>query len=116
MKRYDLKGKRFGRLTALEPTDQRQRGRVVWLCQCDCRNQCYAVSSDLVAGDTRSCGCIKKSQDGKNLRKKYEAKRIDGVAIHLFDDQPRKDNSTRYRGVFKYITRQGKERYGAWIP
>lgn len=111
----NLKGKRFGRLTALEPTDQRHRGRVVWLCQCDCGNQCHAVSTDLVKGDTRSCGCLKDKQDEVNLRKQYDAKRADGVAMHLFNDKPRRDSSTGYRGVFKYKTRQGKQRYGAQI-
>lgn len=112
---YNLKGKRFGRLVALEPTDQRQRGRIVWRCKCDCGNEHLAVSTDLVKGDTQSCGCLKDKQDEVNLRKLYDAKRVDGVAMHLFNDKPREDSSTGYRGVFKYKTRQGKERYGAWI-
>ena len=31
-------GKRFGRLTALEPTTERENGYIVWLCRCSCGN------------------------------------------------------------------------------
>lgn len=36
--KLNLKGKRFGGLVAIEETDQRKDGRIVWKCQCDCRN------------------------------------------------------------------------------
>lgn len=32
----DLLNQRFGRLVVIEKTDQRQDGRVVWKCKCDC--------------------------------------------------------------------------------
>ena len=38
--RIDLSGKRFGRLTALFPTEKRDRkGSVYWHCRCDCGNE-----------------------------------------------------------------------------
>lgn len=54
----DLTGKRFGKLTALEETDQRQDGRVVWKCQCDCGNITYVPTNMLQKGHKKSCGCI----------------------------------------------------------
>ena len=39
----DLTGKRYGRLTVIEKTDQRANGSVVWRCQCDCGNECFVT-------------------------------------------------------------------------
>lgn len=59
---------------------------------------------------------FKKELEEDNLRNKYEEKRVNGVALQLFDDKPRKNSSTGFRGVFKYYTRVSKEeRFGAWI-
>lgn len=55
----DLKGQRFGKLVVLEITEQRNRGAVVWKCQCDCGNTVYVSSKNLQGGDTQSCGCLK---------------------------------------------------------
>lgn len=32
----DLTNQRFGRLTAIEPTDERRNGQTVWIWRCDC--------------------------------------------------------------------------------
>jgi len=57
--KYDLTGKRFGRLTAIE----RKKGpRSVWVCQCDCGNMAEVDSSHLRSGATKSCGCWRKDQ------------------------------------------------------
>ena len=39
----DIAGKRYGKLTALEPTNERRYGSVVWKCQCDCGKIHYAT-------------------------------------------------------------------------
>ena len=54
----DLTGQKFGMLTAIEPTNQRQSGSVVWKCQCECGNITFASSQNLQRGDKKSCGCI----------------------------------------------------------
>lgn len=61
----DLKGQRFGRLTALKPTSERKSGCVVWECICDCGNIIKVSSHSLRTGNTKSCGCL-------NLEKKIE--------------------------------------------
>ena len=55
-----LTGQRFGRLTAIEPTEKRYDGKIVYHCLCDCGKQCFIRSSDLRKGHTRSCGCLVK--------------------------------------------------------
>lgn len=56
----DLTNKRFERLKALKPTKKRYFGSVVWFCKCDCGNYCEVSSYLLVAGKTKSCGCLRK--------------------------------------------------------
>lgn len=56
----DLTGRRFGRLVAIEPSNERKCSHVVWKCLCDCGNYKYAISNNLLRGYTSSCGCLHK--------------------------------------------------------
>ena len=65
MKRLDIRGMKFGRLTAVEfvPTKRvRPNGRVEndgkWLCTCECGMTTMVYASDLTHGRTMSCGCL----------------------------------------------------------
>jgi len=115
--RNDLTGKRFGKLTAIEPLKERKNKRIVWKCKCDCGNYTKVLSTYLKNGDTKSCGCIKNEQNKKNLRDSYDKTRVNYVVKPLFKGkEPRKDSSTGYRGVSRYYTRKtNKLRYRAWI-
>lgn len=62
----DLTGQKFGRLIALEKTEQRTTDRrVKWKCQCDCGNIVYVRSSYLTSGHTQSCGCLNSKGEEK---------------------------------------------------
>lgn len=52
----------FGRLTAVEPTDERRGGHVVWRCECACGGEALAIASNLRSGNTQSCGCWQKER------------------------------------------------------
>ena len=55
----DIQGQRFGRLVAIEPTQERSSGgATVWKCKCDCGKECLAVSTQLTQGNKKSCGCM----------------------------------------------------------
>ncbi len=55
----DLTGMRFGKLVCLAPTDDRDfNGGTVWRCRCDCGEECLAVSTQLIHGYRKSCGCV----------------------------------------------------------
>lgn len=57
----DLKNQRFGRLLVIYPTEKRsKKGQIYWLCQCDCKNLIEVRSSNLISGNTKSCGCLQK--------------------------------------------------------
>lgn len=58
---HDITGKRFGRLVAIEPTNERAaNGGVRWKCICDCGNIVYPTMNNLKRKHTTSCGCAKE--------------------------------------------------------
>lgn len=59
MKKLDLAGKKFGRLSVIDPAPNKG-GRTRWNCVCDCGNLHCANTNHLVRGYTRSCGCLKE--------------------------------------------------------
>ena len=63
----NLTGQKFGRLTALEPTNERYiDGSVVWLCKCDCGHLLKVIAHNLISGHTRSCGCLRPESHVKH--------------------------------------------------
>ena len=77
MPRYaDLAGRRFGRLVAERPLQQRGSGGcVLWLCKCDCGNEHIATTNALNTGNTKSCGCLTKA---KGVRSSHNAASLIG--------------------------------------
>ena len=61
MKRLDLTGVRFGRLTAIRRLE-RESEQSFWVCQCDCGEQATCQLGNLRNGHTTSCGCARKDQ------------------------------------------------------
>lgn len=60
--KLDLTGRRFGRLTAIKPTQKPTGSRdrhTLWLCECDCGGVANVRSDKLTNGYTKSCGCLK---------------------------------------------------------
>lgn len=53
----NLTGRRFGKLTVLERTDNSRTGMVRYKCRCDCGNVTDVVGSHLSSGRIQSCGC-----------------------------------------------------------
>jgi len=52
-----IAGLKYGRLTAIKDVGRGIHGRI-WLCWCDCGGEARVPASRLVAGHTRSCGCL----------------------------------------------------------
>lgn len=69
-RKKDIANLRFDKLVAIEPTDKRQQGAVIWKCQCDCGNICYRSITNLQRkNEFHSCGCFQQQQV-INLNKK----------------------------------------------
>ncbi len=104
----DLKGKRFGRLIAIEPTAERRHGSVVWRCRCECGNECFISESNLAGEQTKSCGCLSR----EILEKGSNADRINNTRISLLNQKTSSRNFTGVKGV-SFIKSLGK--YRAYI-
>lgn len=58
MKKLELTGQKFGRLTVLEQRPSRA-GQTMWLCQCECGKTTTAFGKLLKRLHVKSCGCLK---------------------------------------------------------
>lgn len=76
----DLKGKRFGRWSVLERTNNDKHGHAMWICECDCGTKKHIHRASLITGKSTSCGCWQKEKikqvnlkHGMSKTKEYEA-------------------------------------------
>lgn len=61
----DLSNKKIGYLTAIKPISGNKNSKRKWECLCDCNKYTSVSTSDLVSGNTISCGCYSKSKSEK---------------------------------------------------
>lgn len=61
-KLIDETGHRYGRLTVIRREGKSSQGLATWLCKCDCGKECVVPGAWLRTGNTKSCGCLNKSQ------------------------------------------------------
>lgn len=74
--KINLVNQRFGYLTVLEETEERQYEKIVWKCQCDCGNIVFLNTSRLKNGNDTSCGCKKQSLGMLTIKKLLEDNNI----------------------------------------
>ena len=65
MKKIDLTGKTFGKLTVIKEAGKKYNGQVAWLCKCTCGKEKITVSNSLRSGKTKSCGSCINSERAK---------------------------------------------------
>lgn len=61
----DLTGQRFGRLTVIKRYGSDKNQRALWICKCDCGNECVVGVQNLLKGVTKSCGCLRSEMVSK---------------------------------------------------
>lgn len=66
-KAIELTGQRFNRLTVIKRAGTQGKS-AVWLCRCDCGNECIVQSGNLRSGHTTSCGCFRKEFTSANIK------------------------------------------------
>jgi hypothetical protein len=86
MRREDLTGKRFGKLTALEYSGSTPDGRSLWKCLCDCGMTTLKRAQAMKRGGTQSCGCIVRNMRGENNPRNIKRLRERGVYLSSRDD------------------------------
>jgi hypothetical protein len=56
-RKIDITNRKFGKLTAIEPTYHNEK--LKWKCICECGKECIVITDKLMSGHTKSCGCNK---------------------------------------------------------
>ncbi len=112
--RKDITGQRFGILTALYPTEKRDRNQsVIWHCRCDCGNEAEYSCADLQRKNYISCGCLKRAAEAQL---KDRTTHVAGTTVELLRGRRVRSDSTTgvtgvnpYRGKYKAVIHfQGK--------
>lgn len=67
-----LYGRKFGKLTAIEPCGYSPTKRILWRCMCDCGKEVVVPSDKLKSGHTKSCGCL-VSENTTKMNKERKA-------------------------------------------
>lgn len=58
----NMTGQRFGRLVVVSRAPSDGAGRARWHCRCDCGAVVAYLRAVLMAGDAKSCGCLRREQ------------------------------------------------------
>jgi hypothetical protein len=66
LKRPQLLGLRFSRLTVISEAEPNKYGFNNWLCRCDCGKMIEVLGNSLQRGMTKSCGCLKIETAGRH--------------------------------------------------
>jgi hypothetical protein len=74
-KRLNLIGVRFGRLKVVASYGITGKHYTTWLCECDCGEQKLVYTHLLRGGNVKSCGCLLRESQKRNLAKKDRSKR-----------------------------------------
>ena len=70
VKPIDLTNKKFGRWTIISSAGsigEKGNKKKMWRCRCECGNERIVSGSNLKAGITNSCGCLKNEQAKKRM-------------------------------------------------
>ena len=79
-------------------TPKQYLGKSMWLCQCDCGNDTIVESSNLITGNTKSCGCLRESAGELTIKNLLTNLDIDFETQKVFKTCVFKDtlNSARF--------------------
>lgn len=96
----DLTGRKVGRLTVLEKTENRTaKGSVLWRCRCECGTERELSEDALAHGKTISCGCYRETELPKKLNAGLH--RVEGTCVEALQRKKRADNTSGYTGITK---------------
>lgn len=98
-KKYkDITGKKFGRLTAINPVRKEKYG-IIWNCQCECGNFKEVLYTHLIDGGTRSCGCLLKEISIKNGEETASKNCYGGTNVKRITGKASKNSKSGVTGV-----------------
>ena len=99
-KSRDIRGMRFGRLTALREAAPEEGGSGVWKCRCDCGKEIFCSKDSLMRGNTRSCGCLREETRRENMKNAIHF--VEGTCLERIASRKTCSNNTSgQRGVYR---------------
>ena len=84
----DLTNQKFGRLIAQWPIGRDKHKHLYWLCLCDCGQLSKTMSSNLLDGTAKSCGCLclekfkQRSSNNKYGLKHGKSQSVEGYMLY----------------------------------
>lgn len=84
----DLTSCIFGRLLVINRSENTNQGKIRWLAKCKCGNEIIVTRNELRAGDTQSCGCLRKDLLKIDLKNQIFGK------LKVIDIAPKKGRSS----------------------
>ena len=98
MKKDDMIGKKFNRLTVIEKIGIKKR-KSIYKCLCDCGNYTEVYRSDLISNNTKGCGCL-RIEHGKNLFENTKKQFIkEGTNLNLIVNRKKEVNKNNKSGI-----------------
>ena len=101
LRKQDITGQQYGRLTAIRPTvDHDTSGSIIWECKCECGTTVYYSVNRLSRGNTLSCGCLYRDTRGTCSENRWDA--VDGTLLSVLvtSKEPKSNNSSGCTGVY----------------
>ena len=99
----DLKGKRSGRLVAIEMTGDKKNNNYLWLCKCDCGKEVVIRGASFSCGEIKSCGCLLDDHNKKNgsrmFVKNFKSNYIEGTCLMNLGETIPTNNTSGIKGV-----------------
>lgn len=120
LKFQDLQGKIFGELEVIELDTKKtkEKRESIWKCKCSCGKITYVSTGRLNSGNTRSCGCNRKSLGERTIREILKKNKISFCEQYSFPDLKGDAYSLRFdfaifnKEQLKYLIEfQGKQHY-----
>ena len=113
LRKADISGNVYGRLTAKCPTNQRDRyGSILWELTCACGNTVFKTVNELKSGRVLSCGCYYKESRKEVAKFRRDFVENTSVSDLVSNKKPNAKNKSGYTGVW---FNQKTELYEAYI-
>lgn len=93
-RKQDITGKRWGRLEAVCPTDERdESGSVVWKCVCQCGSEVKHSVNQLRSGRIHSCGCWYQETRRTCYKTRRDLQEQTSVSALIASKKPNRNNT-----------------------
>ena len=113
LRRYDIIGRKYGRLTVKEFVGVDKWGEIMFLCSCDCGNTTIVRKGNIIHGYVVSCGCKQKENLKKARQSMLKTRKLYRTnPTWIASSVPNRNSTTGVKGV-GYVKSTGK--YEAYI-